>query len=99
MVTEYILSIPCSYCGKQIEKHIKTFCSGACKVRAHRDGHKKEEKLNVTSELQEKITVTPRLQQKPIDKPNVTPALQENTGVKRFSLAHLGGSSWKGENK
>jgi len=33
MVTKY--SIPCSSCGKIVERYV--FCSGACKVKGHRE--------------------------------------------------------------
>ena len=48
MVTEYTIEVPCSFCSKPRTVVIKGYCSGACKVKAHRDkGQPKEETMEV----------------------------------------------------
>jgi hypothetical protein len=72
MVTIYKFTVPCSYCGKLREISFKGYCSGACKVRAHRDKSKLIEKdINVTDGLQKKPDETPKLQMAQVLKKNI----------------------------
>jgi len=60
MVTEYKIKVPCAYCGKELERTIKTYCSGKCRVAACRDKQKtqKDYQTNIEKTLEAIIETT-----------------------------------------
>ena len=73
MVTKY--NIPCSSCGKIVERYI--FCSGACKVKGHRErkfGTAKPIERLISPEIIEKAVEMANKEQKEyMDKPFAMP--------------------------
>ena len=81
MVTEYLIRIPCSKCGKIIEKKVKTYCSGACKVAAYRDKEVSSKEYDVDYEMKSP-TVTQKLPIKPVTKKLQISAIAEKIPFK-----------------